>query len=362
MGARRRCRWRPATLAALVLLLLGAAALVADAGTAWSHRSRRGTLVPASARSSPFGPQHAGVGASPASVARRGGTTSLVAIASAPMFEVCAGDDVPPPVRAAFEFAGVVWGRRLATTVPVMVEVRWKPLGEVLLANAAPAHMVLDEPGLPRSGVLYPVALANQLTGRDLAPGPCQPGPPAPGGLESADIVVEVNASLPTWHLALDGEVPEDRIELLSVALHEMAHGLGLTSASDARAPARVGRRVGDLRAPNIYDVHLVRSGDGRPLTSLAEHELAVALRSGEVGFDGASVRRLHGGPVALHAPAEWDPGTSISHLDADRFDGTAEVLLRPHTRFGTAARPTALTMAMLADLGWGTRPPVGSP
>ena len=361
MGYRPESSERARSLAVLALVMGVACALLIPR-PAGQQEDRRGLLVAAGAPSSHVGPVRTPVGSGPATTSRGLGTPSLAAMASASAFEVCAGDDVPPAVRAAFEFAGVVWGRRLATTVPVMVEIRWRPLGEVLLANAVPAHMVLDEPGLPRSDVLYPVALANQLTGRDLAPGPCDPGPALPGQAETADILVEVNASLATWHLGLDGRVPQDRIELLSVALHEVAHGLGLSSASDARAPARLGRRVGEVRVPNIYDLHLVRGGDGRPLTELDEHDLGLALRSGDVGFDGAHVRDLHGGPVALHAPAEWDPGTSISHLDPDRFDGTDDLLLRPHTRYGTSPRPTPLTFAMLADLGWEVRPVSPSP
>jgi hypothetical protein len=284
----------------------------------------------------------------------------LLATSAAGSFELCADPEIPAEVVATFQLAGVLWSRYLVTTVPVVVELRWRQLGPKVLAHALPSHLVLGEPGLPRADLLYPVALANQLAGRDLTPGPCLAGSPPPGSPETADLVIEVNSGVGAWHTELHHHVPPDRLELLSVALHEMAHGLGLASSADGAGPlGRIGRRYGGEVIPNVYDRHLVRASDSLRLTALDDpRELAAALRSGDVHFDGRAARAVHGGSVPLHAPEQWDRGSSISHLDPHVFDGTEHMLLRPGARFGVAARPSRLVVAMLDDLGWTTRWP----
>ena len=63
------------------------------------------------------------------------------------------------------------------------------------------------------------MALANQLAGQDL-------NPAAP------DMVVKF-AEDTEWYLGLDGRVPEGVYDMVTVALHEMGHGLGYLGSAN---------------------------------------------------------------------------------------------------------------------------------
>ena len=77
-------------------------------------------------------------------------------------------------------------------------------------------------------------------------------------------------------------------------------------------------------------------------------------LTGGQLYFNGPVTRRyLNGDRARLYAPSEWDPGSSVSHLDELR---TAEVnaLMTPYIDLGEAIHdPGNLSLSILADLGW---------
>lgn len=131
--------------------------------------------------------------------------------------------------------AAAIWAEQVASPVPIRVEIGFEHLPceaeRTVLGWAGPTYVVRDFAGAPRANTHYPSALAGALSGRSWLPA------------GAADISATFNAAIDQgcregasgWWYGLDPAqpVPEDRIALLPVALHELAHGLGFVSMID---------------------------------------------------------------------------------------------------------------------------------
>jgi hypothetical protein len=114
----------------------------------------------------------------------------------------------------AFQLAANIWSARLDSNVPIRIRAQFTPLGAGVLGSAGPVSVVRDFPNAPLAATWYHVALANKLAGVDLLP--------------AND---DINANFSTnfnFYLGLDnnhGALPD----LVTVLLHEFAHGLGFS-------------------------------------------------------------------------------------------------------------------------------------
>lgn len=160
---------------------------------------------------------------------------------------------------AVIRRAAQIWGQILHSDVPIRVAVQMvdQDCGDdgTTLASAGPVDLAANFPNAPRADTAYHIALANSLAGRDLVP-------------ERDDIVANFNLRIDAgcrdgtagWWYGLDPEapVPADRIALLPVALHELAHGLGFS----AQVNLDTGRYAGSappVWANFLYDLALMR-------------------------------------------------------------------------------------------------------
>ncbi|MBK8340135.1 MAG: hypothetical protein IPK99_09170 [Flavobacteriales bacterium] len=122
----------------------------------------------------------------------------------------------PPDAQAnaAVEHAADIWAGILVSDVPIKVRVAWFPLGAGTLGITFPNGRK-DFAGAPVAAAWYPTALANAITGSEQNPG-------------ENDIDVFLNNGLNIeWYSALDGNPGGGQYDLVSVALHELGHGLG---------------------------------------------------------------------------------------------------------------------------------------
>ncbi len=123
----------------------------------------------------------------------------------------------------AFQFAANIWSARLDSNVPIRIRAQFTPLGAGVLGSAGPVSVVRDFPNAPLAATWYHVALANKLAGVDLLP--------------AND---DINANFSTnfnFYLGLDnnhGPQPD----LVTVLLHEFAHGLGFSQFSNLNTGA----------------------------------------------------------------------------------------------------------------------------
>jgi hypothetical protein len=135
----------------------------------------------------------------------------------------------------AFQFAADVWGAALDSTVEIRIRSSFTPLActatAATLGSAGAIQVFANFPGAQAPDTWYHVALANKLAGFDLAPGD-------PETFAADDINARFNSSIGTagcltgitWYYGLDTNHTASQLNLVTVLLHEFAHGLGFQS------------------------------------------------------------------------------------------------------------------------------------
>jgi hypothetical protein len=188
----------------------------------------------------------------------------------------------------------------------------------------------------------YPVALAEKIAGKSL------------NDDLQGDLVLNVNSSI-SWYLGTDGNTPTQQYDLVTIALHEICHGLGFFDSFDANDTIGF---YGINSIPVIYDT-FVENFPGKKLTDTLQFlNFSRGLRSqligGQLYFNGPLLKNYTSGARAkLYSPSVWDIGSSVSHLDET---ATLQVnsLMTPFIDLGEAIHdPGKLTFSILGDLGW---------
>jgi uncharacterized repeat protein (TIGR01451 family) len=240
----------------------------------------------------------------------------------------------PDGAKNAFDYAMSIWASVIEAPIPVDVDACWADLGRSVLGYSGANDYVVT------GSIVYPVALANALSGSDLN------GP-------EAEINVTFNRNF-DWYWLADGNAPTHQIDFVTVVLHEVCHGLGF-GGSMAIDSGLGYWGFGMLDQPAIYD-RFTSDGSHQALLDYANGslELAAQLTSNNVYFDGAGARAANGGsPPKLFAPSVWMPGSSYAHLD-EAFDGTPNALMTYSLGRGESVHnPGPVTLGMLQDLGW---------
>jgi hypothetical protein len=139
-----------------------------------------------------------------------------------------AGTTVGAQRLIAFQHAASIWGAKLDSNVPITVLATFEPLActatGAVLGSAGATNAFRDFPGAPFTGTWYAKALVNKIIGFESIPG-------------TADLRARfnVNLGLPGcltgtgWYYGLDlGHGTQ--VNLVTVLLHEFAHGLGFAS------------------------------------------------------------------------------------------------------------------------------------
>jgi hypothetical protein len=258
-----------------------------------------------------------------------------------------AGEGFNDPVlgasrTAAFEYALNIWAGLLSGPVTVEVTAEFNNLGgspsSAVLGSAGPVSYSRDFSGAPIAGTWYSRALSDQLHGSDLAPG-------------SFDIRARFNSDL-------DGDVvlgtkhfyygtdqsPGTDSDFVSVALHELCHGLNFTTLVDATGTWALGY-------PDVYGRLLKQTGTvNLMLTDMADDaaRAAALIDSGSLVFTGASTVAAYGSQPLMYAPNPYQGGSSVSHWDTSHFPNE---LMEPS--YTGANHDPALALQLFEDLGW---------
>jgi hypothetical protein len=212
--------------------------------------------------------------------------------------------------------AADIWGGLIVSPVTIHVGTTFDPLPcnttSAVLGAAGPASAFRDFTGTLRSGTWYPAALANALHGSDLDPGD--------------DITAQFNSSIGTtcpvptvWYYGLDANPPGNQIDLLSVVLHELGHGLGFTTFVDPATGAKA------LGFDDTFMLNLEDHSTGKLYPAMTDAERVTASQNTDnLHWIGAQVRAASGaltaGKVGDHvrmfAPSPQQPVSSVSHWD----------------------------------------------
>lgn len=215
----------------------------------------------------------------------------------------------PANVKLTIEDAAFLLGTYFSVTYDVNIVVAWSDLSATpnLLGEGGPTILCAHPDTVNKPYVRIPGALYTQLTG----------SANCPGASSNAHISIVLNSVPSTpWYFGIDGATPANRIDLVTVVMHEIAHGLGmLTGVVDA---------VGTYPfAPHglIYDWYIFYANNvtGWPtaFTSPVSNPCVtnpLVLSNGELEFTG-TVGNSSVHSFVVYAPVVFAPGSSISHV-----------------------------------------------
>jgi|GEM_PF-1831424 len=249
----------------------------------------------------------------------------------------------PAGSQTAFAYAASLWATQLVSSVPIVVEACWVNLGFGVLGATGS--------GLARfTDTWYSLAAANAIAGTDLDP-------------TSPEIYAMFSSTGIPWYYGTDGNTPISQYDFVTVALHELAHGLGFGGSMDIASGIGNWGYWRTPAYPDIYDRSAI-NGSSIALLNTAFYPnnsaaLAAQLTSNNVYFNGAHARAANGGNnVKLYTPATWSGGSSYSHVD-EIYNGTANALMTYSLGNGESIHSAGpITLGMLRDVGWNLNTP----
>ena len=248
--------------------------------------------------------------------------------------------NVPQEAMPAIQKASTIWAGLLESKVPIRINIIWAPLEGNAVASTRATRLFKGFSGAVRDDVWYPVALAEKITGEELNAG-------------AADVEILLNENV-NWYFGTDGQTPADAFDLVSVALHEIIHGLGFNSFARIEGERGILRDEGSL---SIYDL-LLETSLRRRLSTYSDHttEMRSALTSNNIFIFSPTAAKFNKGNLPkVESPETFTPGSSLSHLDEESFPpGNPNSLMTPNFSRGESMHsPGNIVLGILADLGW---------
>lgn len=241
--------------------------------------------------------------------------------------------------KAAFEKATEIWSYLISSPVPIKIDARWEVMETGVLGSSGPPAVYRNFKNAYLKDTWYYPSVANKLAGFDLDP-------------ESYDMVTRYNSTY-LWYLGTDEACPFNKTDFVTIALHEIAHGLGFSSNA-----FKDGLKGSFGSGPAPWDYFMYNLNDELLIdTSLFDNpstDLLAEFTSNEIYFNSPLSNEANGGvPAELYAPAIWNEGSSISHL-AEIFNNTNNALMTYSAGTGEVLHnPGPITMGMLAEIGW---------
>jgi len=249
----------------------------------------------------------------------------------------------PPDAEAAVQKAIDIWASTLKSDIKIKIFANWtvNTTSPFNLAFVVPTEAA-NFPGAPFP-YTYPITLAEKLAQKNI------------NSVDDADIVATFNAGRTDWYLGTDGNAPSNKFDLVTIALHELGHGLGFTSTFFANTS------IGQYGPVKIYDTY-IQNGLNQLLVNNSAYPngssaLKGELTGGSLTFKSQIAIQLNGDPAfpRLYAPGPYLNGSSISHLDESTYPrGTKNSLLTPFADFGEVNHnPGPLLKGIFYDMGW---------
>jgi hypothetical protein len=162
-----------------------------------------------------------------------------------------------------FEQAAAIWGSWLKSTQTIYLAAFFGPLAcdatSGVLGSAQPASIFANFPDLPLADTWYYGALADALSREDLDPGFVDMAARFNGDIGvNPDCLPGLN-----WYNGLDNNAnAETEVDLLTVVIHEMAHGLGFIDLASERTGQFFGSDDPQNPIPFFPDVYLTNMYD----------------------------------------------------------------------------------------------------
>ena len=247
--------------------------------------------------------------------------------------------------KKAVQRAIDIWSTLISSPVPIRVYIKWTT--DLSLLNNSPNTLGAASPadfyngrffqGSLKTSTWYPIALAEKLNGGEL------------NDSTEYDIEAVFNASF-NWNYE-DAAATGTKVDLTTVVLHEIGHGLGFYGS------IRAANAWGFNGVPVAFDHFVNNSVDQQLINTTLFANPSDALKnqveSRKVFFAGPLAEKALGTKPKLYAPIPYSGGSSIYHLDEQQYGlGDPNELMTPFIS-GTNRNPGPATLGIFGDLGW---------
>jgi len=236
----------------------------------------------------------------------------------------------------------------IETPVDINIRVEWEDLGTGTLGSTYINSSLVVRGlfiGAYEPEALYPYPIAEKMYGKEIN--------------EPDDYEIEMSFnSEQNWYFGTDGNPLSTEYDFVTVAIHEICHGLGFNSTMGISNDLGWWGYISGL---TLYFDHFIKNGSLQQLidTSLFENgsvALSSQYTSNNLLFDSPIARSVNAGSAPwLYAPGVYDPGSSIAHLNEYTYpSGNPNSLMTPFVSFGEAIHdPGPITLAIFAEIGW---------
>lgn len=251
--------------------------------------------------------------------------------------------NVPDSVKVVVEAAFEVWDKILISQMPIHIHVYWQSMNSGTLATAGSDRVYKNFKYAPLRDVWYPSALANAITGERI-------------NSDNPDIILKINKDA-NWSLDYDGPQDFRNYDMLSVIIHEIAHGIGFMSSFEMSGTTRVKWGISNL--PLIYDRYMVdQNGNSLVnnrfytndsedlLKEVTEESIFFQVDSGFYSFQ----------RPPLYTGNPFSAGASLSHVaenPSPQADSRDRLMLPSLSRGMRYHYPGDGILAILFQMGW---------
>jgi len=250
----------------------------------------------------------------------------------------------PEEAKFAFNYAVTIWDQYINSSVPVTIVAKWDQVDKNVLAHSNPTEFYKNFDAAPVRDVYYPISLVEKLSGREW------------NDPKDADIVCTFNGNA-SWYFGTDGNTTATQYDFVTAALHEIAHGLGISGFFTEEDG--LGKINNHGNAPSIYDYYIFNIAKQRISDNTVFYspsvELHQQLTSDHLTF---GTNEANTSNPAVYAPDSWMDGISIYHINRLQAANPAnDELMSPYLNKGKAIHdPGETTINLLTELGWDSR------
>jgi hypothetical protein len=270
----------------------------------------------------------------------------------------------------SFQYAANLWGAKLTSPITIRIGAEFSPLSPCspssgVIGSAGPTTYLKNFPNAPRSDTWYPIAQASALSGIDFA-GPGQFNFPdgIHIGAQFNSLVGSAGCLQSTFfYLGLDANEGIG-IDLVTLLLHEFAHGLGFAGITNLATGGLSTGGTG-VASPDIFAVFTRDNTAALNWNVMSNAQrLTSVTNAGNVVFDGANAT---GAAATILTAAGKDPsqhpklftpnplrqGSSVYHFDTT---ASPNLLMEPGLNSDVTHNvdvPNDLTTKAFADMGW---------
>jgi hypothetical protein len=251
--------------------------------------------------------------------------------------------DFPETAKVAYEKAMSFWSKYLYSSQPIRIKATWTALSTGVLAVTGSTRIYKNFQNAPYQNVWYPASLAEAISGKDLNNG-------------EFEIEMKINSNM-NWYFGTDSKSQSGKFDLITVVMHEIAHGLGFSSSMklvNSNTQGQYGQSgsnyIYDMFLQNVGKIKLTNNGVfGNPSTDLK------AALTGNALYFGLRNSKYANFLPKLYAPSSFNEGSSISHFDESSYpQGNPNSLMSPNVRSAEVnQQPGDLLLRCLQDLGW---------